>query len=326
MNRKASAFALLLLVACVPHVLAQSNWAERLGYPAGKRVVILHGNDMGMAYEFSRPVEQALEAGRLTSASVMTVGPWFPEVSNWARSHSDVDLGVTLTFVIPSDAMVCGPVLSRDAVPSLTGVDGHLPRTTLQFGVRADAEHVRQEAVAQIERARTAGIRPTHLHPHLGTLLSRPDLLRVYLDLAVEYWVPAVMVEMSPQVMGRLRERGFELDDETIEAISRYPLPKVDDIRDVPAADSYEQRREEFFRVIQELEPGITQIFLHPADDSPGLRRLCDKWQLRVWDEQLLTDPEVEEFLREQEIVLTNWREIMRRFEAIHSETGVDDE
>ena len=35
----------------------------------------------------------------------------------------------------------------------------------------------------------------------------------------------------------------------------------------------------------------------------------------RVWQAQVLNDPEVQAFLKEQDVILTNWREIMQRFE-----------
>jgi chitin disaccharide deacetylase len=327
MNRLVLVVSLCLTsMSGVSRATAQSNWAERLGFPAGRRVVILHGNEMGLAYEFNRSVQQALEDGVLTSASVTPVGPWFPQCADWAKSQADADLGITLTFVIPSDAIGCRPVSSSEEVGSLTNADGYLPRTLLQFTVCADAGQVRHEAESQIRHARALGIQPTHLHPHLGAILARPELMRMYLELAVEHWIPAVMVEMTPALLGRFQERGFTLDDETIEAIANYPLPKLDDIKDIPSAETYEEKREELFRVIMELEPGITQIFLHPADDTPGIQRLSDKWEQRIWEAQLLNDPEVGEFLREQDLIFTNWRDIMRRFEATHHGTDVEDE
>jgi predicted glycoside hydrolase/deacetylase ChbG (UPF0249 family) len=296
--------------------LGQGTWAERLGFPAGKRVVVLHANDLGIDYEFNRPAEAGLESGAITSASVLAAGPWFEECVTWAEAHPGMDLGVTLSFVSPSDALCWGPVASRDEVPSLLTMDGDFAKTVTQFATRADAEQVRREAVAQIERARLAGIKPTHLHPHLGAILSRPDLVEVYLQLAEELWIPAVMVEMTPEVIERFRAKGLIIPDDLSEVVSKYRLPKLDEVQILPPSDSYEAKREAFFQLIRELPPGLTQVFLNPADDTPGLRRMTNKWQDRVWEAQLVADPAVKDFLKEQEIVLTNWREIMQRFEA----------
>ena len=53
---------------------------------------------------------------------------------------------------------------------------------------------------------------------------------------------------------------------------------------------------------------------------------MTDKWQDRVWEAQLLSDPAVREFLKQQDIVLTNWHEIMKRFEAVSEAREVEQE
>jgi predicted glycoside hydrolase/deacetylase ChbG (UPF0249 family) len=204
--------------------------------------------------------------------------------------------------------------------------NGYFPKTVLQFHLRADIEAVRREAEAQIERAREMGLQPTHLHPHIGALLARPDLFRLYLQLAEEHWIPAVMVEFTPEVIARFRDEGLTLDEEVLEAVARYALPKVDDIRNIPPAGSYDEKRQLFCDVVASLKPGITQIFLHPSDDTAGLRQSSEKWQDRVWEAQLLADPQVRDHLQQQEIVLTNWRELMGRFEAARQLRDAEDE
>jgi hypothetical protein len=281
---------------------------------------------MGIAYEFNRPAETGLQEGILTSASVMSAGPWFGECVEWMKTNADKDIGITLSFVSPSSAVQWGPVAPRDEVPSLATVDGDFPATVLQFTLRSDPDQVRREAEAQIQRACAAGIQPTHLHPHLGALLTRPDLMAVYLDLAQEMWIPAVMVEFTPSVVDRLRAEGITVGEEMLDAVAHYRLPKLDDIKKLPPAQTYEEKREGFYKVIRELSPGITQVFLNPADDTPGLHRMSDKWQDRAWEAQLLSDPEVREFLKQQDLVFTNWREIMKRFEAVSEARDVKDE
>ncbi len=316
MKRLTLSACLLALICSATPATAQTTWAEQLGFPPGKRVVILHGNDMGIAYECNRPVQNGLTDGPLTSASFVAAGPWFAECADWAKSHPGLDLGISLSFVSPSVAMKWSGVAPREEVPSLTDADGYLSKTVLQFHLRADVEQVRREAEAQIQRARTMGIQPTHMHPHLGAMLTRPDLLRLYLELAEQYWIPAVMVEFTPELVTQFRDAGFPLDDEMLQTVANYPLPKVDDIKNVPDADSYDEKRQKFYALFNELEPGITQIFLNPSDDTPGMRRASLKWQDRDWEAKLLTDPEVREYLRTQDVVFTNWREIMQRFEA----------
>ncbi len=325
MKRLIALASLLLSASCVSSVAAQTNWAERLGFPPGKRVVILHANDMGIAYEFNRAAEAGLQDGILTSASVVSAGPWFGETAEWVKTHAGQDIGITLSFVCPSKCLRWSPVAPRDEVSSLATADGYFPATVLQFTMRSDIDEVRQEAEAQIQRAREAGIQPTHLHPHMGALLARPDLLEMYLKLAEEQWIPAVMVEFTPDLVDRFRAKGFPVNEEMLETIAQYRLPKVDDIQNLPPAQTYEEKREGFYQVIRELPVGITQVFLNPADDTPALHCMTDKWQDRAWEAQLLNDPEVREFLKQQDLVYTNWQEIMKRFEAVGAARDVED-
>lgn len=308
--------SLLVALSLVSRAAAQATWAERLGYPSGTKVLILHANDLGVAYEFNRPIEDALQAGTLTSASVVAAAPWFGQCTEWAQGKQAFDLGVSLSFVNPKRSLQWGSVAPDALVPSLLTPEGCFSSSRAQFAVRAEPDQVRYEALAQIQRARAAGLQPTHLHPHLGALLLRPDLMRLYLDLATELWVPAVMVELTPAAIERLEARGVTVSDDVIEAASQYALPRVDDIQPLPPAASYNEKRDALLSLIQGLPPGITQITLNPADDTPGLRCLIGSWQDRVWDAQLLRDPALREKLQQEKVLLTNWREIMQRFEA----------
>ncbi len=41
------------------------TWGERLGWPAGKRVVIFHADDVGMCYEANQAAQQRADQGRI---------------------------------------------------------------------------------------------------------------------------------------------------------------------------------------------------------------------------------------------------------------------
>src|SRR5438445_8000028 len=74
------------------------TWAERLGWPAGKRVVILHADDIGMCYEANAAAQRALSKAEYRSASAMVPCPWFNEMAAWCVAHPHHDVGLHLTL------------------------------------------------------------------------------------------------------------------------------------------------------------------------------------------------------------------------------------
>lgn len=295
---------------------AAENWADRLGFPPDSRVLLLHAHGLGMCFETNAAGEQLIESGNVRSASAMPPCPWFADVAQWSADHPDADVGVELTINSELPRYRWQPVASDDQVASLVDVDHFLWPSPIQTMVNASADDVERELHAQIERAKADGLHPTHLTTHLGTLFTRMDLTEVYLRLARQYWIPAVVVDLTPEQVDRFQREGYPIPIELIQTLNDYPLPKVDDLRIVEPADSYEAKKQSFLKMIRELPPGITQIAFQPALESDALKRIAGNWQQRVWDAQLMQDDEVRAALAGDGIVITNWRELMDRFEG----------
>lgn len=310
-------FALLLAVL-PPTVrpVAAETWGERLGFPPEAKVVILHANELGMCYETNAAGTTLLEAGIVRSASAMVPCPWFADLTNWCRSHPDADVGLELTINSEAANYRWGPISARGQVPSLVDADGYLWQSPIQTMVNAATDDVEAELLAQIERAKALGVHPSHLTTHLGALVTRPDLIEVYLRVARRQWIPAIVVELTPEQVERFQREGFPLPDDIIQLLSDYPLPKVDDLQFVEPADSYEATKGAFLEMLSDLQPGITQIAFQTAVSSEALPRIAPNWQQRVWNQQLMADEDVQRVLRGEGYVVTDWRELMRRFEG----------
>src|SRR5947209_2181877 len=171
----------LALLVCTA-ALAQRPVAsiqEQLGYPPTARLLIIHADDLGMVHSVNRASLEALEKGWITSASILVPCPWFPEVVRWARTHPNADLGIHLALTSEWNDFRWGPVAPADRVPSLLDKDRYLALDTPLLQQVKPAE-VEIELRAQIERARAAGIRISHLDTHMIALLSSPALFQVY--------------------------------------------------------------------------------------------------------------------------------------------------
>jgi len=181
--------ALPLLTASA--LLAQSHDAIR---------VIVRGDDFGYTHASNMAMAPAFEKGIMTSASVLTPGPWFAETARMLRERPEWSAGVHLTITSEWNTLRWPPVSPAGAVPSLVAPDGFL----WAFGYRSpkpadwqpdaapwaehtpDPDDVEREFRAQIDRALALGVRLDYIDCHMG-MACREDLMPITRKLAKEY-------------------------------------------------------------------------------------------------------------------------------------------
>jgi predicted glycoside hydrolase/deacetylase ChbG (UPF0249 family) len=250
--------------------MSHPTLAQRLGYPADARVVIINADDLGSCHSANVGVFECLHTGVVTSATLMVPAPWAREASSRYRGE---DIGVHLTLNAEYELYRWGPIT---IAPSLLGGDGGFPRTIEDAWDHADLDEVRRECRAQIERAILWGFDVSHLDSHMGTLQLRPEFFDIYLDLAVEFGLPLRMV--GP---GMERFLGFPARAVAAEAGAVF----TDHMRFIPGVGS----RQMFEKDLATLRPGVTELHLHPAVDSAELRSLAtDDWAARVDDHRMI--------------------------------------
>src|SRR6266849_4173103 len=167
---------LLLIVGTLAQPLQQAGLAaaqanktvaERLGYPANSRLLVLHADDFGMLHSVNRATSEALTNKWITSASILVPCPWFPEVARFAREHPEWDLGIHLALTSEWTSVRWRPVSFGSAGSSLTDKDGYLPSTSAQVVQQARVPDMEHEMVAQIDLARASGVKITHFDTHM---------------------------------------------------------------------------------------------------------------------------------------------------------------
>ena len=273
---------------------AMTSLVERLGYPADAKLLIINCDELGSSHAANAGVFDALRRGIATSASLMVPCPWAREAASRYRGE---DIGVHLTLNAEFDLYRWGPV-SR--APSLLDGDGGFPRTVQDLWDHADLDEVRRECRVQVERAIYWGFDVSHLDSHLATLQLRPEFFDVYLDLALEFRLPL-------RLSGASTERAIGFPFRRLAAEEGVVFP--DHLVHVRGMGS----RRALERALMDLQPGVTEVYVRPAADTPELRSLAPDWAGRVDDYQLVTEERsLLGLIERASIQLIGWRELRR--------------
>jgi predicted glycoside hydrolase/deacetylase ChbG (UPF0249 family) len=277
--------------------------AERLGYPADAKLLILHGDDLGVAHSVNVASLDALSRGDISSASVMMPTPWVSEVADYARTHPNADLGLHLTLTAEWQTYKWGSVASSDEVRSLLDSAGNFPSDVPPVVARAKPAEVETELQAQIDRAHALGIRPSHVDSHMGTLFTTNALIATYIKVAHANHVPFLAIAGNPP------------------GVTSVPLAPNDVVlNDVIMAspDVPRDRWKEFYlNAIANLKPGLTEIIVHLGHDDAELQAVTVNhepygaaWRQRDYD--VVRSPEFKKALADHHVILVGWRDLQK--------------
>ena len=315
------AWLIILTVCFLPLLVAgqtggsNQKWSEKLGFPAGKKVLILHMDDLGMCPEANDAGMKYIENKQIMSGAVMMPCPSAEAFVEWAKKHPKADIGVHLTLTSEWKTYRWPPLTPSGKVPGLIDPEGKMWKDVPEVVMNAKPAEVEAEIRAQIEKMVSMGLKPSHIDTHMGTLYGSPDFVKVFFRVAEEYNIPANAIELSdPEVAGYFRQAGYPITDEVIRSVSEYKLPRVDFFSSVPNGKSYEEKRTNFFEHVKSLKPGLTEIIFHPSELTDNLKSLTGSWQQRAWEAEMFSDPVVKQFFKNEGIIITDWKEVMKRF------------
>lgn len=279
-------------------VLAQENIATKLGYAADAKLLIIHADDLGLSHSENMASIEAIENGSVNSASVMMPTPWVLEVVDYAKKNpSTHDFGLHLVLTSETKNYKWGPVCSIDKVPSLVDEFGYFHEGC---ATTVDVDQVEMELKAQIDRAYSMGLVPTHLDTHMGCLAQSEALIEVYLKMGQLYNLPVFGIKNY-------------LPDEMLK---KYDVKVLLDTYLMINPEDYANGSENYYiNAIKNLKPGLTTILIHAGYNNDEMKGIWidhpdfgSEWRQKDFD--FFTSDTCKKLLIEENIKLVTWRQI----------------
>ncbi len=296
-----------ILVTVPTGAAGQQTLAEKLGYDAGAKLLIVHADDIGVARSVNVATARAFEHGAITSGSVMVPCPWFPDFAAFYRDHGPFDVGIHLTLTAEWDYYKWGGISPAGEIASLLDEYGHFYATVEEVAQHADPAEAEREMRAQIERAIALGIRPTHLDTHMGSVMARPELMQIYVRLGKEYGLPVLLPsrgwsENLPQGMRDDLAAG---------------LPLLDGLYMMLAHDPSKSWSEAYGEMIAAIGPGLNQLIVHLAVDDTEMQAVTvnhpdfgSAWRQKDLD--FVMSQEFKDLLAAHDIRLVSWDQVRK--------------
>jgi predicted glycoside hydrolase/deacetylase ChbG (UPF0249 family) len=240
-------------------------------------VLLLSCAELGVFQAGNAAIYKALRSGAATTATLLVPAPWSRDA---AAQYRGEDIGVGLTLNAEHDLYRWGPITQA---PSLLDGDGGFPRTAVDLWDHADLDEVRRECRAQLERAIYWGFDVSHLDAHLDAVQLKPEFFDAFLDLAEEFCLPLRLPDASAELLAGFPFRALA-SERGVVSPDRVILAGSTTRPDGSTAKS------QAIQLLSKLDPGVTEIRLRPALDTPELRAAAPDWQARAADHDLLED------------------------------------
>jgi predicted glycoside hydrolase/deacetylase ChbG (UPF0249 family) len=276
-----------LLVLCLlsfsPAVRAQTS-------STSAATLIIRSDDAGMSHSVNMALQRLIKTGLPLSISVMFPTPWYQEIVGILKQHPEVSVGIHLTLNSEWRNYRWGPIVGREAVPTLVDSDGYFfPSSEALHDHHPDLGQVEKELRAQIDRALKSGLKIDYVDYHMGTAVEFPEFREIVERLAHEY------------SLGMMGYFGDQRDDPQYRAA---PASKGDSL----------------VALVNRLQSGVTVLVTHVGIDDAELgalvdmntaEPLADMSKNRQGELDGLTSPRFAQALKDRHIHLITYRELI---------------
>ena len=320
-------FALIISLISFINTNAQiDNIAEKLGFEKDARLLIIHGDDIGVSHSVNIASFDGFKNNAINSGSAMIPSPWIKEVAEFHKENPKYDIGLHLTLTAEWKNYKWNGVSSSNQISSLLNEDFEFYDNTSDVNINANPEEVRRELQAQIDFSRQIGLNPTHIDTHMGALAVNKRLWKVYIEVGHKNKLVSMVT----------KSRALNLFDEDF-PMPDYIVPVNDIYMLYPGADrtfleeaygenlastaivndiyKYEDWYELYSNKIKSLQPGLNVFLLHLGYNNEELKAVTidhpeygSLW--RQLDFDVFNSEEIKQLIKDEGIKLVNWGEI----------------
>ena len=291
------------------------------------KYLIINADDFGMCRGANLAVMDLFldPNSSLTSSTIMAPCAWAPEAAAFAKEHPEFAIGVHWTFTSEWNKYRWAPVAENNT-SSLRDEDGFMFHESDEFEEHADLDEVEAECRAQIERLKKLGLNPSHIDNHMGSIYGietgRFELLNVAFDVCSDYGLPfrfpgtfteeqfsntMLDIKVDPNLVKGLFGNIVAYANDAGVPILDYLIPND---WSGPQKESYENFKEYIYELYRSFPEGITETYMHPSMETDDLKGTTNAWQRRVWEYQILKNPQTKQHIEACGIKLINYRDL----------------
>ena len=286
------------------------------------RRLIVNADDFGLTKGVNRAIVEAHSRGIVTSSTLMANGRAFDDAVQRVTSATRLSVGCHVVLVDGSPVFEKTNTTLSDAKFK----DGRFYESLNGFALRLirgriNDDDIEAEATAQIRKLQAAGIVVSHLDTHKHTHIL-PRVLRPLLRAARACGVSAIrnpfgpvhisVVAKRPRLWKRFSQVTVlnRLGTSFRKSVAAAGILTPDGTVGIVATGAMDLRL--FESIVNSLPEGTWELVCHPGYGDADLRAVRTRLvESRDEERRLLTSPELKEFLREREIRVIGYRELV---------------
>lgn len=258
--------------------------------------LIVRGDDMGYSHSGNRALIKSFKEGIETSVEVIVASPWFPEAVKLLQQNPGIDVGIHLALSSEWENIKWRPLTDCASLKDADGYFFPMIYPNKNYPGQALTENkwtiadVEKEFRAQIEMAikKIPGL--SHISSHMGCVNISEEVKALSKRLAKEYHISIDPADYQ------IINIGFEGKHETTA-----------------------EKVTAFMAMLGKLEKGKTYLFVeHPGLDNDELKAVYHiGYEQVAMDRQgvtdLFTNAKVKEAIKQREIRLVSYRDLLNR-------------